>query len=413
MITKLTKKNVDGLSRLAKAATAYDEDLKGFGIRLTAHGKVSWFIEYRAGAGGRRAPKKRMVIGGSELTPEQARQLAKEKLAGVALGADPMADRQRERQALTFLEFAERYLTEEAEQKLKPGTVTNYKICIRKHAGPEIGRIKLDHVTTADLSRLHNKIGKIRPMTANRVIECVSSVFRYAATCNVVPTGHNPTAGIKAYRETRRERFLKSDELARLGEAIREAETVGIPYEIDETNPNAKHAPKPENRRIKFDAYTVAAFRLLIFTGARLREILHLQWEFVDMERGLLFLPDSKTGRKTIVLNDASLAILGSLPRKGKFVIHTDDPDRPRADLNKPWRTLSSRAELNGVRIHDLRHTHASVGAASGMGLPIIGKLLGHTQASTTARYAHLDRSPLLAATNSIGSQLKKAMGDI
>lgn len=412
MIAKLTKKNIDGLIRLAKAATVYDEDLKGFGVRLTAHGKVSWFIEYRAGAGGRRVPKKRMVIGGSELTPEQARQAAKEKLAEVALGGDPMADRQRERRAFTFSEFAEQYLAEEAERKLKPGTVRNYKICIRKHAGPDIGRIKLEQVTTADLSRLHNKIGEVRPMTANRVMECISSVFRYAATCNVVPTGHNPTAGIKAYRETRRERFLKSDELARLGEAIREAETVGIPYEIDETNPNAKHAPKPENRRIKFDAYTAAAFRLLIFTGARLREILHLEWEFVDLERGLLLLPDSKTGRKTIVLNDASLAILSSLPRKGRFVIHTDDPDRPRADLNKPWRTLSTRADLVGVRIHDLRHTHASVGAASGMGLPIIGKLLGHTQASTTMRYAHLDANPLRAASDKIGDQLQKAMGE-
>jgi integrase len=353
-----------------------------------------------------------MVIGGREFTQEQARQTAREMLASIALGKDPAAARRQERESETFREFAERYLREEAEPKLKPGTVTNYRICVRKHAVPEIGSIKLNRISTADVARIHSKVGQTRPMTANRIVECISSIFRYAATCNVLPVGHNPTKGIRAFRESRRERFLNSDELAQLGSAIREAETVGIPYGIDETKPTSKHAPKPENRRIQIDTYTAAALRLLILTGARLREILHLRWEYVDFQRGLLLLPDSKTGRKAIVLNAPALAVLRSLERRGQYVIFSELDDKPRADLNRPWRTISVRARLDGVRIHDLRHTHASVGAGAGLSLPIIGKLLGHTQASTTQRYAHLDSDPLRKASERIAESISLQMGD-
>ena len=412
MIVKLTKRTVDAIGVGDRAVITYDTELKGFGVRLAPSGSLSWFVEYRPGAGGRRVTKRRMYFGGREFTPEQARQAAKEILASVALGKDPAAVRREERESETFREFAERYLREEAEAKLKSGTVVNYRICVRKHAVPYIGAIKLNRISTADISRIHTKVGETRPMTANRIVECISSIFRYAATCNLVPVGHNPTKGIRAFRESRRERFLSSEELARLGSAIREAETIGTPFEVDETKPTSKHAPKPENRYIKIDAYTAAAFRLLILTGARLREILHLKWEYVDFQRGLLLLPDSKTGRKAIVLNAPALAVLHSLENKGEYVIFSEEEDRPRADLNRPWRTISARAKLSGVRIHDLRHTHASVGAGAGLGLPIIGKLLGHTQASTTMRYAHLDADPLKIASEKIGTTLKAAMGD-
>jgi integrase len=413
MIVKLTKRTVDAIVPGGRARIVYDTDLKGFGVRVAPNGALSWFVEYRPGAGGRRVAKKRMVIGGREFTPEQARQAAKGILASISLGSDPMAVRREERESETFREFGERYLREEAEAKLKPGTVTNYRICVRKHTVPEIGSIKLSRISTADISRIHSKVGQTRPMTANRIVECISSIFRYAATCNLVPVGHNPTKGIRAFRESRRERFLNSDELARLGSAIREAETVGIPYDVDETKPTSKHAPKPDNRRIKIDAYTVAALRLLILTGARLREILHLKWDYVDFQRGLLLLPDSKTGRKAIVLNAPALAVLHGVERKGQYVIFSEQEDKPRADLNRPWRTISYRAQLPGVRIHDLRHTHASVGAGAGLSLPIIGKLLGHTQSSTTQRYAHLDSDPLQKASNEIARSIARQMGDL
>ncbi len=128
----------------------------------------------------------------------------------------------------------------------------------------------------------------------------------------------------------------------------------------------------------------------------------------MDLERGLLLLPDSKTGKKAIVLNAPAVDILASLPRIGEYVIAGQtagtDREKPRSDLNRPWRAIAKRAGLNGLRIHDLRHTHASVGAGLGLGLPIIGKLLGHTQPSTTARYAHLDSDPLRRASDHIGS---------
>jgi integrase len=282
MVVKLTKRAVDAIAPADRPIIVYDTDLKGFGIRVAPNGTLSWFVEYRPGAGGRRVAKKRIVIGSRQFTPEQARQAAKEILASVALGSDPAAARRKERESETFREFAERYLREEAERKLKPGTVANYRIYLRKHAVPEIGSLKLVGISTGDIARLHAKIGQIRPMTANRVLECISSVFRYAATINLIEVDHNPTKGIRAYREDRRERFLNSDELARLGSAIREAETVGIPYDVDESKLTSKHAPKPENRRIRIDPHTAAALRLLILTGARLREILHLKWEYVD-----------------------------------------------------------------------------------------------------------------------------------
>jgi integrase len=412
MTVKLTKRTVDAIVPGDRARIVYDTDLKGFGVRIAPNGSLSWFVEYRPGAGGRRVAKKRMVIGSREFTPDQARQAANGILASISLGSDPAAVRREERESETFREFAERYLREEAEAKLKLGTVVNYRICVRKHAVPEIGSIKLNRISTADISRIHSKVGQTRPMTANRIVECISSIFRYAATRNLVPVGHNPTKGIRAFRESRRERFLNSDELARLGSAIREAETVGIPYDVDETKPTSKHAPKPENRRIQIDAYTAAALRLLILTGARLREILHLKWTYVDFQRGLLLLPDSKTGRKAIVLNAPALAVLRSIERQGQYVIFSGRADKPRADLNRPWRTISGRAGLHKVRIHDLRHTHASVGAGAGLGLPIIGKLLGHTQASTTHRYAHLDSDPLKKASEQIAQSISAQMGD-
>jgi integrase len=411
-VAKLTKRMVDAISAGVGPRVIYDSDLKGFGLRAAKSGTKSWFVEYRPGARGRGVAKRRMVLGAvGTLTPDEAREAARGVLAAVTLGDDPAAARSRARKIPVFREFVERYLAEEAASKLKPRTLVNYRIYLRKHAAPDIGSIKLDVITPSDIARLHRRIGRTKPMTANRVIECIGSVYRYAAMCGLVQRGHNPAAHIEAFRERRRERFLTSEELARLGDAIREAETTGIPWQVDEQKPTAKHIQK-KNRVTKIGAHAAAALRLLILTGARLREILGLKWSYVDSERGLLLLPDSKTGRKTIVLNAPALAVLSELPRIGDFVIAGDDPDLPRHDLNRPWRLVSKRAGLDGVRLHDLRHTHASVGAGAGLGLPIIGKLLGHSQASTTQRYAHLDADPLRRASEQIASHIAAAMGE-
>src|SRR5206468_3113418 len=146
--------------------------------------------------------------------------------------------------------------------------------------------------------------------------------FRYAAVCSLVPRGHNPASHVQGFREQRRERFLSSAELGRLGDAIREAETIGIRWNVDKEQPNAKHIPK--NGRTKIGPHVAAALRLLILTGARLREILDLKWDYVDVQRGLLLLPDSKTGQKAIILNAPALDILGKIPKVDSYVIASE-----------------------------------------------------------------------------------------
>lgn len=411
-VLKLTKRTIDAIGPVEKPTVFYDGDLTGFCLKVLPSGAKRWCVEYRSGAGGRSVGKTRMVLGStSAMTPDQARSSAKSILGAVALGQDPARKRSTERAMPTFAEFGERYLAEEAEAKLKPRTIVNYRIYLRKHAVPLLGTRKLDALDSADVSKMHRKIGMTTPMTANRVVEFVGSVYRYAAVCGLVAKGHNPASHVQAFREQRRERFLSSAELGRLGDAIREAETIGIPWMVDEDQPNAKHIPK--NGRTKIGPHVAAALRLLILTGARLREILELKWDYVDLQRGLLLLPDSKTGQKAIVLNVPAIAILERLPRVDSYVVASDIADRPRHDLNKPWKLVSSRSGLGGVRIHDLRHTHASYGAGAGFGLPIIGKLLGHSQPATTARYAHLDNDPLRRASEEIARQISKAMGEV
>ncbi|MGA9816467.1 MAG: site-specific integrase [Pseudolabrys sp.] len=235
-------------------------------------------------------------------------------------------------------------------------------------------------------------------------------MYAFAARAAVVPEGTNPARGIEKFKESCRERFLTAVELERLGSAIREAETTGIPRTVDCSKLKAKHLPKSEKRFTKINPFAAAALRLLTFTGCRLREILNFRWKHVDMEIGLLFLPDSKSGRKTVILSAPALAILNGLERTGPYVVPGDDPAKPRPDLKRPWDAITKRAGLDGVRLHDLRHTYASIGAGGGLGLPIIGRLLGHTQTATTARYAHLDNDPLRRASESIAGRIAAAL---
>jgi integrase len=150
----------------------------------------------------------------------------------------------------------------------------------------------------------------------------------------------------------------------------------------------------------------------LLLTGCRLREILKLRWEEFDRERGMLFLPDSKTGRKPVILSGAALAILEGLPCAGEYVIAGQRPGRARHDLKRPWEAIRRHAGLRPIRLHDLRHSFAATGAASNLGLPIIGKLLGHKRAETTSRYAHIAADPLKIAADAIASQLAAKLGE-
>ena len=382
--------------------------MSGFGVRVRPTGAKSYVVVYRAGAG-RGAPVRRYTIAAvGKITPERARARAKVILGAVAHGHDPANQKTTERGTPTVAELADRFMADHVRAKRKAGTAEFYRDILDRIVKPAVGTTKADKLTRLQVGRLHSSLADT-PFQANRVLAVVGSMYAFAGRAGIVPEGTNPARGIDKFKESRRERFLTGEELERLGSAIREAETTGIPWTVDETKPTAKHVPKAK-RSTKIAQSAAAALRLLLFTGCRLREILHLRWEHVDFERGCLFLPDSKSGRKTVILNAPALAVLNAMERVGPYVVPGDDPEQPRHDLKRPWDAVTKRAGLTGVRLHDLRHTYASFGAGGGLGLPIIGRLLGHAHAATTARYAHLDNDPLRRASESIAGRIAAAL---
>jgi integrase len=406
---RITKRTVDALKPNGREFTVWDDTVSGFGVRVRPTGAMSYVVVYRAGAG-RGAPVRRFTVGAvGKIAPDLARARAKVVLGSVAHGHDPAGQKTTERGVPTVAELADRFMAEHVEPKRKAGTAAYYQDILYRLVKPAIGTTKADKVTRQQVGKLHSSLADT-PFQANRVLAVVGSMYAFAARAGVVPEGTNPARGIEKFKESCRERFLTAVELERLGSAIREAETTGIPWTVDCSRLQAKHLPRSEKRFTKINPFAAAALRLLTFTGCRLREILNLRWEHVDIERGLLFLPDSKSGRKTVILNAPALAILNGLERMGPYVVPGDDPAKPRPDLKRPWDTITKRAGLDGVRLHDLRHTYASFGAGGGLGLPIIGRLLGHTQTATTARYAHLDNDPLRRASESIAGRIAAAL---
>lgn len=416
------------IGAVEKTTTFYDATLKGFGMVVRPSGSRSWIAEYRPGSGGRNVAKRRVVIGPvSALTPEQARAEAMQLLASVRLGADPAADRHAARADISMSELCDRYLLEGCALK-KPSTIATDRGRIEHHIKPLLGRKRVGEIVKPDIERFMRDVAAGKTAvdiktgkrgrsivtggkgTATRTVRLLGGIFTWAVAQGY--RADNPATGVKKFPDGSGERYLSNDELARLGTAIALAETDGVPRPLS----ISKHAPKlPENQLLTIDRWSAAALRLLVLTGCRVGEILNLTWRDVDMQRGLLLLPDSKTGRKTVVLSDAALAVLAGLPHVGRYVIagaSAGQPDEsPRSDLKRPWALVRRHAALDDVRLHDLRHSFASVGAGEGLGLPVIGKLLGHTQASTTQRYAHLDADPVRRAANIIAGQISDAMG--
>jgi integrase len=354
-------------------AELLDGTIGGLSVRVFPSGEASWSFRYRPQYGG---GYRRVTMGRfPDVLVSEARKKAAALRTKVYEGDDPAVEKKVKRQAKTVAELAEQYLEDHIKIKKKPSTYGLYKI-YRNHAVARLGTRKGFSITRADINSLHREIGATKTATANRVVDFLSGMFNYCAKEGVLPEGFNPTRGIEMFGEKNRERFLTNEELARLGEALRVAETEGLPWPESKAG-EKKHARKPENRKTKLSPWTVAAFRLLILTGCRLREILHLRWDDVDLERGFFNLPDSKTGKRAVVLNAPAIAVLNGLEHVGDYVIFGESRDRPRADLKKPWDLVRAFAGLDGVRIHDLRHSFASVGAGGGLGLPIVGKNAG------------------------------------
>jgi integrase len=407
---KLTKRTVDAATPQPGRYIVWDTELKGFALRVAESGIKIYILRYRPRGTGRAGPRRFMVLGRHGVfTPEEARAHAKTILGAVAAGRDPAKEQAQANSGMPIAQLVEFFINQHVKPKRKARTAAGYAAVLNNYFVPKFGRRHADQITPAEISQLHLSL-RDRPYQANRLVAVIASMFSFAARQGIIPRGPNPAQGIERFRESARERYLGIEELNRLGETLRLAETEGVPCRSDTDKPRSKHLVREENRRTVLSPEVVLAIRLLMFTGARLQEILTLQWSHIDFERGLINLPDSKTGRKTIVMSAATVDLLRDCERCGPFVIPGLDPDRSRSDLKKPWRAIQRHAGLDGVRIHDLRHTFASIGAGASLGLPIVGKLLGHSQPATTARYAHLDADPLRRASNVIGDHLAAAM---
>lgn len=412
MRIRIGKSTVDALEPRERPFIAYDEKISGFAVRVAPTGLKTYLVEYRPGSGGRGVRSVRLSLGRhGAITAEEARRLAVAKLAEARHGDDPAAKRRRERETPTLSKVAETWMSERVGPKLAVGTAGLYRHYLDKHLLPALGTTKIDRITPADVDALHGVLGAAgKQATANRLLSMLSALFNFAIRRRIVPDGFtNPVRGLEKFADEKRERYLSTAELQRLGAALRKAETVGLDWRPDPAK-RLKHLNKPENRRETYSPHVTGAIRLLLFTGCRLREILHLRWCDVDFERGMIFLSTSKTGRRAVVLNAPALAVLAGLPKAAEYVIASTDPEKPRRDLKKPWSAITTAAELPNLRLHDLRHSFASIGAGGGMGLPIVGKLLGHTVAATTSRYAHLDADPLRLASERIGGKIAAAL---
>lgn len=395
---RITKRMVDEAKPQSKDTFAWDTDLPGFGLKVTPKGRKVFVIQYRLG--GRKGVTRRYTIGAyGPLTIEQSRSEAKRLLGEVAAGRDPQEQKKTGQSVPGLHDLLDDFLAEHVDAKLKTSTATEYRRVVSVHIKPRLKNRPIDSIQRADVARMHHAM-QSGPYQANRALALLSKFFNWCEKRGYRPDGSNPCRHIEKYKEEKRERFLSPDEIRRLGAVLVVAETDGIIVDADKA---LVWKPSP---------HVVAAVRLLLLTGARLSEILSLKWEYVDFEKARIRLPDSKTGAKTIFLNAPTLEVLANITRleKNPYVICGEKEGAHLINLQKPWRRIRAAADLHNVRIHDLRHSFASIAAGAGMSLPMIGALLGHSQPQTTARYAHLAENPVQAASERIAATIEGAI---
>jgi len=388
---RLTKRFVETIEAATAPVYAWDDQLAGFGIKVLSTGRRKYVCKYRLGGG--RAGRDRWYLIGThgQITCDQAREMAMQILSAVARGQDPQSNRLAAREAPTLSDLWNRYSTEHLpRKKASSGIDDNQKA--RDYILPRLGRRKVAEITRADVHDLHRELAD-RPYQANRVLALLSKMLNLAEAWGYRPDGSNPCRHIEKYKEQARQRYLNNGELCQLGVAL------------DELEANSAHG-----------VYAAAAIKLLLLTGARVNEVLQARWDWVDWDRNNIILPDSKTGPKPLFLSNPALVVLRDLSARPEaatsaFIIKGRLAGKPLVNLAKPWKGLCRAADLDGVRIHDLRHTAASVGVGHGLSLPIIGRLLGHSQPQTTNRYAHVDGDPALSAINTIGETIGTALG--
>ena len=375
---KITKRIVDAAKARDIIYEIWDSEVKGFAARIYPSGVKSYMIQYRSGG----RTRKYTIGKHGVLTPEQARNLAKEYLVEVVKGGNPAEEKKVFADAPTLGDFCDHFIEKYATRDLKPTTLSEYKRAVDIFIKPNIGKIKIQDVSKADIARLHQKFSD-KPYQANRTRGVLSRIFNIAEELSLRPDNSNPTTKVKPYTENKRERYLLPDELKELGLVFR-----------------CCLAGKLETE------YMIAAFKLLILTGCRLGEIQTLKWEYI--QGNAMMLPDSKTGAKKVYLGQAALDVLADIKRKDKnpYVICGKLEGGYITDFQKPWRRIRELAEIEDVRIHDLRHSFASGAVSMGESLPMIGKLLGHSQVQTTARYAHLADAPMHEAADRVSEKI-------
>ena len=378
-IPRISKRSVDAVKAGGTDTVYWDGELTGFGLRVRRSGRKSYVVQTRI------AGKLCWFTIGPHgpLNPDQARARALEILACAKKGIDPRdADARREAEP-SMADLGRRFLEEYVPVHCKPSTREEYSRSVRLFVDPVIGELRVPEVQRKDIAALHHGL-RDKPYQANRTLGVLSKMFSLAEVWGWRPDGSNPCRHVKRYKEHKRERFLSPEETERLGQVLRD---------VEEEMPSA-----------------VAAFRLLLLTGCRMSEIRDLRWEYVKDD--CIELPDAKTGGRVVPLGPEARAVLSAIPRDedNPWVIAGRLPGSHLTDLQRPWRRIRKQAGLEGVRIHDLRHSFASRALALGESLTMIGKLLGHTQVQTTARYAHLARDSIQTAaariTGSIGGNL-------
>ncbi len=382
---KITKRLVEAAEVRDKDYIIFDSEIPGFGARILPSGRRSYLVQYRADRKFRR-----MSLGlHGILTTEKARAQAIKVLGRVKEGEDPASDRQQARSDLTVDDLGHRVIEEHALQHCKPRTVAGYRYYLKSYIHDRIGHLRVSEISRADIAKLHHDL-RFAPIQANRCLQFLSKAFNLAEVWGLRPDGSNPCRHVAKYLEKKRERFLDAAELRRVGEVLRELEVEGVEL-----------------------SSAILAVRLLILTGCRLNEIMTLKWEHIDFTECVLRRPDSKTGAKIVHLGEPAIKYLKAAKRteSNPWVITGTLEGQRLSDLQPFWQRVRARAGLKDVRIHDLRHTFASVAVASGQGLPMIGKLLGHTQVQTTARYAHLAAEPIKNAANEVSKDLLRALG--
>jgi integrase len=386
---RLSEKQIAQLSPRRTRYVVWDGAMPGFGVRVSPTGAKSFVLKFRLKTGRVRWA----TWNPHKVSLEQARTRARSYLGAVADGKDPLRAIDLARDAATVNEVADLFLTEHVIARRKPATQRLYQTAIDCHIRPRFGAMAIRDLTPSDVGALHHRL-RATPVMANRVLAVCSKLLNWSEQRGYRETNTNPCRGIEKNRELARRRYLTAEEMRRLGAALRVAERW--------------HAMSPT---------AVTAIKLLLLTGTRVSEILSLRWRDVDLAGAALHLPDSKTGRKTILLNLPAVDILQAWPRHAAspYVFPGEGREgrkgKHRVNLTDAWGWIRKRARIPDVRLHDLRHSFASVAVSSGLTLPVIGALLGHTQPNTTARYSHLMADPLRAASDLTGTTIAAAIG--